>query len=230
MAVVRRYFDVQAGTIWKDLAGPLAEASGKLVDVGCGGQPYRSLLPPGVIYVGVDIAEAKSRFGYESPDTVYFDGASWPDEAREADIILCTETLEHVREPAMFLAEAFKCLRPGGRLLLTVPFAARWHFVPHDYWRFTPSALKQLLEAAGFDEIEVLARGNAMTVACYKSMALFLPLISPQNASALKASLLRAAGALGSPLFLLLAVAANLSLRVDGRDDCLGYTVLALRR
>ena len=63
--------------------------------------------------------------------------------------------MEHVPEPAGFLAEASRCLRPGGRLLLTVPFAARWHYIPHDYWRFTPSALERLLSAAGFDRIAI---------------------------------------------------------------------------
>ena len=37
-------------------------------------------------------------------------------------------------------------------ILLTVPFAARWHFVPYDYWRFTPSSFRYLLETTGFSD------------------------------------------------------------------------------
>ncbi len=85
-----------------------------------------------------------------------------------ADTVLCTETLEHVLDPPGFLAEAKRSLRPGGRLILTVPFAARWHYVPFDYWRFTPSGIKHLLSESGFTEIKVYRRGNALTVACYK--------------------------------------------------------------
>ena len=132
-AAVRRYFDVQNGSIWNDIAEPLASTQGKVVDVGCGGQPYRTLLPAGVRYVGIDTADSKAHFGYESPDTVYFNGVSWPSEALDADLLLCTEALEHVLDPARFLSEAYRCLKPENRLLLTVPFAARWHFVPHDY-------------------------------------------------------------------------------------------------
>ena len=88
---------------------------------------------------------------------------------------------EHVPEPGAFLAEASRCLRPGGRLLLTVPFAARWHYIPHDYWRFTPSGLERLLSAAGFRDAAIYARGNSLTVACYKAMALMLPLLLPQQ-------------------------------------------------
>jgi SAM-dependent methyltransferase len=228
-AAFRRYFDLQAGSIWRDLSELLADARGKVVDVGCGGQPYRSLMPQGIEYVGIDIAEAKEHFGYEAPGTVYFSGTTWPDEASGADFVLCTEALEHVLDPPRFLAEAHRCLKPGGRMLLTVPFAARWHFIPHDYWRFTPSSLKHLLEGAGFEDIEVFARGNALTVACYKTMALFLPLLAPQGSSAGTSLLLRAMGVTTSPLFVLLAAIANVSLGAKGGDDCLGYTIAAKR-
>jgi len=110
-----------------------------------------------------------------------------------------------------------------------VPFAARWHFVPHDDWRFSPSSLKHLLEGAGFGEIVVRARGNAMTVACYKAMALFLPFLFPQGRGRLTTWGLRIAALPFAPAFIALACAANLSLRAAGGDDCLGYTVTARR-
>jgi SAM-dependent methyltransferase len=230
---LRRYFDLQAGSVWNDISELVAEhlpdQRRKVVDVGCGAQPYRSLLPGHVEYVGIDIAEAGARFGYEAPDTVYFDGVTWPTQAENADLLLCTEALEHVLDPAAFLAEAFRCLRPGGTLLATVPFAARWHFIPFDYWRFTPSGLERLLEAAGFRDVNVWARGNALTVACYKGMALFLPLLFPQSAKPAEAWLRRAAGAPLLPFFVTLSVVANVSLRAEGGDDCLGYTIMAAR-
>ena len=88
------------------------------------------------------------------------------------NVVLCTETLEHVLETRSFLAEAARCLVPGGTLLLTVPFAARWHFIPYDYWRFTPSSLNHLLTTTGFNRRSRLCAGNALTVACYKVMTL----------------------------------------------------------
>jgi SAM-dependent methyltransferase len=228
-AKMRRFFDLQAGSLWADVAPPLKAVRGKVVDVGCGAQPYRELLSREVEYVGLDIIDAKEHFGYETPGTLYFDGKQWPAAAKEADLVLCTEVLEHMLEPRVFLREAFDALRPGGRLLLTVPFAARWHFVPFDYWRFTPASLKHLLEEAGFTHVSVWARGNSVTVACYKAMALMLPLLFPQHATPLQALPTRLAGASTLPLFVTLALIANLSLRAGGGDDCLGYTVLAER-
>jgi SAM-dependent methyltransferase len=228
-ARLRRFFDLQAGSGWNDVAHLLADAEGKVVDVGCGGQPYRELLPATVEYVGIDIADASTKFGYKENGTIFFDGGEWPAEAHNADVVLCTEVLEHVPQPAQFLDRAYRALKPGGHLVGTVPFAARWHFVPFDYWRFTPSSLKQLLEEAGFRNVQIWARGNALTVACYKAMALFLPALFPQSVPPLQAWLQRCAGAPLTPLFALLAVVANVSLQLDGGDDCLGYSILAER-
>jgi SAM-dependent methyltransferase len=224
---LRRFFDLQSGTIWRDLVAEIGTVDGTLVDVGCGAQPYRALLPSGASYVGIDTAQAGELFGYHSPDTRYYDGEHWPLAEASADVVLATETLEHVLDPAQFLREAERCLRPGGRLVLTVPFAARWHFIPADYWRFTPSGLKHLLTAAGFADVDVRARGNALTVAAYKSMALFTKFMFPQRTSAPRALLYRAVGLLTAPLFVAWALVGNLSLAWGGGDDCLGYTVTA---
>lgn len=229
LARVRRYFDFQAGSCWADVAAEAKNWRGKVVDVGCGAQPYRSLLPAGMDYVGLDIANAEEAFGYAPPNVIHFDGGRWPAATHDADVVLCTEVLEHVLDPAAALSEAFSALKPGGRLMLTVPFAARWHFVPYDYWRYTPSSLKHLLEAAGFRKVVVHARGGALTVACYKVQALFLPFLMPQQASAGKAMALRLLASPSIPFFVALAVVGNLSLRGKGGDDCLGYTVTAER-
>ena len=179
--------------------------------------------------MGIDTNAAKPHFGYEMPDTTYFSGDVWPVLDASMDVVLCTETLEHVLETRRFLAEAARCLVPGGTLLLTVPFAARWHFIPYDYWRFTPSSLNHLLTTTGFNDVRVYARGNALTVACYKIMTLILLLLMPQNISAILSFSLRLAGIVVLPLFVLLAAIANLSLLGSGGDDCLGYTVFAAR-
>ena len=228
-SAARRFFDVQARSIWRDLGPELSHVRGTLADVGCGAQPYRPLLPAGVEYLGIDIADAEEHFGYKLPGTRYFSGDKWPIADAAVDTVLATETLEHVIDPSVFMSEAYRCLRPGGKLILTVPFAARWHFVPHDYWRFTPSSLALLLTESGFAEPRVYARGNAVTVAAYKTTALVLPLLFPQQGTRARRAASRAAGIAGIPVVIAGAIIANLSLRSAGGDDCLGYTVLAER-
>jgi len=229
LARLRRFFDLQAGSIWNDLAILLAQASGTVLDVGCGAQPYRELLDSAVHYRGIDVMAAKLHFGYDVPDTVYYDGDVWPVVDRSVDLILCTETLEHVLDTEQFLREAWRCLRPGGFIILTVPFAARWHFIPYDYWRITPSGLDYWLRRCGFTGTLVYARGNAGTVACYKMMALILPLLLPQRSALVLRWTRRLLAVPLIPFMAILAAVGNLTLRGRGGDDCLGYTVLSRR-
>jgi SAM-dependent methyltransferase len=230
IAALRLFFDLQTTSSRNHLVPELEAVRGRLLDVGCGAQPFRTLLGPDVAYTGIDTVNAKAHFGYEMPDTLYFSGETWPVPDAAFDVILCTETLEHVLDPRTVLAEAHRCLRPGGHLLMTVPFAARWHFIPHDYWRYTPSSLKHLLQETGFGSIGVYARGNALTVACYKAMGLLFPFVMPQTDNRAAAWAKRLVVGLPSmPLLMLLAVVGRLSLRSEGGDDCLGYTVVAER-
>jgi SAM-dependent methyltransferase len=229
VSLLRRYFDLQSGSIWRDLRPVLAEAQGTVVDVGCGAQPYRSLLPSSVNYIGLDTADSQDHFGYSVPDVriIGADG-SWPVEDLGADMVLATETLEHVPDPDAFLAEAARVLRPGGRLVLSVPFAARWHYIPYDYWRYTPSSLRVLLERAGFADVVVNGRGNELTVACYKVNALLLAAIFPQSEAGAPRPRLLALPL--SPLVVLLTAIALRSFRLPAGDDTLGYTAFATKQ
>jgi SAM-dependent methyltransferase len=224
-----RFLDLQAGTIRNDLSKILPGVQGDVVDAGCGLQPFRHMFSKDVRYVGLDKVESKAHFGYEAPDTLYYSGDVWPAGDQSSDFILCTETLEHVPETSVFLTEACRVLRPGGTLLLTVPFAARWHFIPYDYWRFTPSGLDRILKQAGFQNVRVFGRGNSFTVACYKIMAFLFGLLVPDSPNFLLRCFSRLFGFLALPFLFLVAVAANLFKGQVGSTDVLGYTVLAER-
>lgn len=225
----RRFLDLQYASIYRDVRSLARAMSGQVLDVGCGAQPFRHLLPAGCSYRGIDTASAHADFGYQFPDTTYFDGTHWPIDDRSIDCVLTTETLEHVQDVFTFLGEACRCLKPGGHLVLTIPFSARWHYIPHDYWRFTPSALQWLLTQAGFGEIAVYARGNAVTVAVYKILSLILTSSVGQRSGLAGFGVGRFLGILALPLLPLLAIPGQLSLQCEGGDDCLGYTVVARR-
>jgi ubiquinone/menaquinone biosynthesis C-methylase UbiE len=82
------------------------------------------------------------------------------------DLVTCIETLEHIRDVQLALSEVRRVLRPGGRLALTTPAAARWRvllrgmehpFSPH-VRSFTRRSLRSTLEAMGFHIIELSSR------------------------------------------------------------------------
>lgn len=50
------------------------------------------------------------------------------------DAILCSEVLEHVPEPTHALDEFVRLLKPGGKLILTAPFASSVHMAPYYFY------------------------------------------------------------------------------------------------
>jgi SAM-dependent methyltransferase len=222
---LRHLLDPAAASIWRDLSQLLASVEGDFLDVGCGSQPYRPLLPPGVRYQGVDRLETRVAFGYEVPDTLYYEGERWPVADASQDCVLCTEVLEHVPDPRAFLQEARRCLRPGGLLILTVPFSARVHYMPHDYYRYTPFGLKVLAEQAGLSDVQVWGRGNPLTVACSKVLGLVLPTVLRGGARWHPKHLLLVL--ILGPIGLLAGLVARASMSLNFGDDVIGFTALA---
>lgn len=75
-------------------------------------------------------------------------------------VALCLETLEHVKHPWVVAQRIAQFMREDGWLLVTVPFAFPIHDHPAaDYWRFTPSGLRLLLEDAGFLDVHIIQAG-----------------------------------------------------------------------
>lgn len=145
------------------LRANLPSFSGTVLDVGCGHKPYKSLLlsPPsrGESYIGLDLLDNL----YEAPDLAW-DGCTVPLEDASIDSVLLTEVLEHCPQPADVLKEVNRILKRGGFLFLTVPFIWPIHTVPHDEFRYTPFALRRLLERAGFSNPKIDATGGRHAV------------------------------------------------------------------
>ena len=123
-----------------------ASLDGRLLDVGCGTKPYRRLFRVSD-YVGLDIDSPVARA--RGVADVFYAGAEFPFESASFAAVLCNQVLEHVFNPDEFLAEITRVLRPGGKLLLTVPFVWDEHEQPWDYARYSSFGLKALLERQG---------------------------------------------------------------------------------
>lgn len=65
------------------------------------------------------------------------------------DNIVSLNTLEHIREDVQLLREMLRVLKPGGKVIFTVPFLYRMHGSPHDYHRHTSQWWQAALESFG---------------------------------------------------------------------------------
>lgn len=120
----------------------------RVLDFGCGSRPYEPwFAAAGARYHGADIggqAEVRVRDdgGIEAPDAQF-------------DIVASFQVLEHVWDVALYLREARRVLREGGRLLLSTHGAWLYHPHPGDFRRWTADGLRREVEAQGFKMVRM---------------------------------------------------------------------------
>jgi SAM-dependent methyltransferase len=158
----------------------LAEAKPgeRVLDLGCGAGRFLSALRgAGAEPVGVEIAEAAVERARENVHgaEVHLLGpdGTLPLGHGEVDLVWCSEVLEHIPDVAGALLEVRRVLKPGGRLLLTVPYHGRLqaaavaltrfdsHFDPlgQHVRFFTRTSLARTLDASGFAPVEIRKLG-----------------------------------------------------------------------
>jgi len=140
---------------------------GRVLDVGCRYGALTRVYLEGNEVVGVDVdreaLESAAALGIEP---VWADaGEPLPLDDESFDVVVVGELLEHLPRPADLVGEARRVLRPGGRLVGSVPNAfrlkARVHFLlgrppesdPTHLHLFSPAAVRRLL--ADFDQVQL---------------------------------------------------------------------------
>jgi len=102
--------------------------------------------------------------------------APLPLRDNEMDLVVCAETVEHVRDVQLLLSEVRRVLRPGGRLALTTPahgratgaevlmkgFERRFDPLSPHLRFFTRRSLGRVLDQLGFDVVCIRRRGATL--------------------------------------------------------------------
>lgn len=132
-------------------------AKGRLADLGCGNAPLAGAYAPLVDdYVWADWPNSLHQI-FQLDEDIDLNG-TLPFGERSFDTLLLTDVLEHIAEPDRLLAQLARILKPGGHLIVGVPFLYQIHEDPHDYHRYTKYKLadfaaKHGLEVVSIDEI-----------------------------------------------------------------------------
>jgi SAM-dependent methyltransferase len=143
------YIAVLSATL-EDLSRDLGVApGGRVLDFGCADRPYTDWFEDRVEVVGADLPGNPLATVHVGPD------GRVPCPDASFDAVLSTQVLEHVADPALYLRECERLLRPGGRLLLSTHGIFYFHPDPVDYWRWTCQGLQHVVEEAGLQVVRL---------------------------------------------------------------------------
>jgi SAM-dependent methyltransferase len=134
-------------------------AKGKLLDVGCGAKPYKEFFGAKE-HIGIDWPNSLHRMDVE----VFASGEALPFVDNSFDTVLCTELIEHLKDPQVAVQEMARVLKPGGYLILSAPFVHELHEQPFDFFRYTALGLCSVVERAGLLPVSIYPRGGVGTV------------------------------------------------------------------
>jgi SAM-dependent methyltransferase len=159
----------------------------RVLDIGCGVKPYYPLLADRAgEYRGLD-----RRPGPQVDDVG--DAGALPYADGSVDVVLCTQVLEHIGDPAGAVGEIARVLAPGGVALVSTHGVFVYHPDPVDYWRWTVAGLAELFRSSGdWAEIRVLPNGEAVACLGYLACQYLDELGRRAGSEALRRGLLRA--------------------------------------
>jgi SAM-dependent methyltransferase len=120
--------------------------TGRVLDYGCGRQPYRSIIEAaGGEYLPFDRAHFPANLSGEDVGLATWAWAGF-------DAVLCTQVLQYCHYPTDELMRFRQALRDGGHLVLTYP--TNWPEVEEaDLHRFTKAGMEHMLDRRGFTVI-----------------------------------------------------------------------------
>lgn len=129
----------------------------RVLDLGCGTGVISQELGEWSDVVSLDMSDLALKFCSERGlrHLVRARGEWLPIAASSVDAILALDIFEHIEDDAAAFREAYRVLRPGGVLVLSVPaFRSLWG--PHDvalmhFRRYTRSLMRHRLKEAGFN-------------------------------------------------------------------------------
>lgn len=136
-------------------------ARGALLDLGCGDVALLEMYKPYVQNVFcADWPHTTHNISFV--DFQMDTNKSFPIKDNQFDTILVTDVLEHISNPDNAWKEMTRILKPGGRIILSVPFMHLIHEEPYDFYRFTEFRLKLFCEENNLKILKLYAYGGSL--------------------------------------------------------------------
>jgi SAM-dependent methyltransferase len=143
----------------------------RLLDVGCGIKPYEPFFAGAIAeYIGVDVANPAAELEGTVEEIPVPDGSF--------ELVLCTQTLEHVEDPSRAVRELRRVVAPGGRVLASTHGVQVYHPNPGDYWRWTHAGLERLFRENAFWSTVTVTPGSGTTACIGMLVSTYMALLA----------------------------------------------------
>ncbi len=127
----------------------------KILDIGAGEIPFKDF------YKDLDVTTCDIQNNTSGTiDNIIEVDNPLPFDDNSFEVIFLFDVLEHVKYDMKFLFECNRILKSNGIMVISVPFMYRFHEIPHDYRRYTPSGLEVIFNDSGFKIIELKNVGS----------------------------------------------------------------------
>lgn len=177
--LINPFYIIRNG-IFQAISAAAPQIKGKILDFGCGSKPYESLFTQAASYVGVDI-KVSGHDHENSKVDIYYDGKTLPFPAQHFDAVVSFEVFEHLFHPDEILSEIRRVLKPGGTLLITIPFAWDEHETPFDFARYTTFGIRHVLTRNGFEITEIKKTSTYWLAICQMLIAYLVQHVFPKG-------------------------------------------------
>lgn len=160
-----------------DVLPYLDPAAGEILEIGCGRGVTGELLQErlGCRVTGVELNPVVAHAAARRLHRVVVGDVLEVNPGGPFDAVVATELFEHLVDQEVFLERLRRWVRPGGRVVLSVPnvghwtlvedlLAGRWDYLPigllcHTHFRFfTRRTLQDWLRAAGYEHFRIIAQ------------------------------------------------------------------------
>jgi SAM-dependent methyltransferase len=141
----------------------VAHCKGDLIDLGCGKVPLYGTYRNHVTTVTCTDWQNSLHESIHI-DVVCDLRRPLPFKNSSFDTAIMSDVLEHLPHPDVMWIELSRVMRPGGKVLLSVPFFYWLHEGPHDYYRYTEWALRHFAASSDFDVLVLEPIGGSPEV------------------------------------------------------------------
>jgi 2-polyprenyl-3-methyl-5-hydroxy-6-metoxy-1,4-benzoquinol methylase len=162
---------------------------GRLLDIGCAAGGFiKTVQGKGWEVFGVELSRYAAESGIKNHELNIFTGTLEEAHFHDShfDVVSAGDVLEHVPDPASFLGEIKRILKPDGIVYIAVPNFQSFHYhtmsfiakfnnknyfvLPHHLYHFSPATLSRLLEITGFEIVEKISSESRLLETGFKRL------------------------------------------------------------